>query len=148
MKVENNENINKVLGLSPIESATELLPLQDNQETLPDVSNQRTADEIQHIQDIEMAKKNVKDIIAQGTNILGELQSLASQSESPRAFEVLSGMMKTILEANKDFVDLSQTEKYAKQESAKEPETTNITNNNLIISTSDLLKQLSSGNND
>jgi hypothetical protein len=70
--------------------------------------------------------------------------SLAKQSESPRAFEVASTLMKTLLDANKDFVEISTKKKYAIEEKngPKEAAQTNVTNNNLILSTADLLKML------
>jgi capsular exopolysaccharide synthesis family protein len=53
--------------------------------------------------------------------------------------------MKTLLEANKDFVEISNKKKEHKSEKNKSPESgqTNVTNNNLILSTADLLKMLS-----
>jgi hypothetical protein len=52
--------------------------------------------------------------------------------------------MKTLLDANKDFVDMSMKKKYAVDEmnAPKEAAQTNVTNNNLIVSTADLLKML------
>ena len=64
---------------------------------------------------------------------------IAKQSESPRAFEVVSQLMKTLLDANKDYVEMSTKKRYAKEESGP---STNVTNNNLIVSTADLLKMI------
>jgi hypothetical protein len=47
--------------------------------------------------------------------------------------------MKTLLEANKDFVEISTKKRYAKEEQAPQ---TQVTNNNLIVSTADLLKMI------
>jgi tetratricopeptide (TPR) repeat protein len=98
------------------------------------------------LQDIEKARKNIEKIIELGGESLDEMISLAKQSESPRAFEVASTLMKTLLDANKDFVEMSTRKKYAKDEilNPKEEEVaqTNITNNNLILSTADLLKMI------
>jgi hypothetical protein len=72
------------------------------------------------------------------------MMSLAKQSESPRAFEVASTLMKTLLDANKDFVEMSMKKKYAVDEvnAPKEAAQTNVVNNNLILSTTDLLKMI------
>lgn len=99
------------------------------------------------LQDIEKARKNIEKIIELGGESLSEMISLAKQSESPRAFEVASTLMKTLLDANRDFVDISTRKKYAKEEilNPKEEEKqaqTNVTNNNLILSTADLLKMI------
>lgn len=96
------------------------------------------------IKDIEIAKQNIENIIRQGDQSLTEIISIAKQSQSPRAFEVVSTLMKTLLDANRDFVDMSTKKKYAEDEmnSPKEAAQTNVTNNNLILSTADLLKML------
>ena len=96
--------------------------------------------------DIEQARSNIQNIITQGDVSLKEMIELAKQSESPRAFEVASTMMKTLLDANKDFVDMSMKKKYHKEELLGPKEEahseTNITNNNLIMSTTDIIKML------
>jgi hypothetical protein len=103
-----------------------------------------TAFNQENIQDIEKARKNIQNIIEQGDDALKEMMDLAKQSESPRAFEVASTLMKTLLDANKDFVEMSTKKKYAVEEKngPKEAAQTNVTNNNLILSTADLLKMI------
>ena len=140
----NNDKIADVLGLRPLEEAK-----QDN---LPDIIEAETVHEIvpvnpdedETIKDIEQARGNIKNIIEQGDDALKEMIALAKQSESPRAFEVASNLMKTLLDANKDFVEMSTKKKYAKDElnGPKEAAQTNVTNNNLIVSTADLLKMI------
>jgi hypothetical protein len=138
-----DDKISQVLGLSPLAEAKEedLPTLVEEKETLPTlVSNE----DDETIRDIEQARGNIKNIIEQGDDALKEMISLAKQSESPRAFEVASTLMKTLLDANKDFVEMSTKKKYAKEElmGPKEAAQTNITNNNLILSTADLLKMI------
>lgn len=147
----NDDIISKSLGLRPLEEALEHEPTVEP-ETLPAESNEPST-EVQTvdpetdetIQDIEQARSNIKNIIEQGDDSLKEMIELAKQSESPRAFEVASGLMKTLLDANRDFVDMSTKKKYAKEEilnPKEEEQQANITNNNLILSTSDLLAML------
>jgi hypothetical protein len=144
----NDDNLSMYLGLRPLAEAKaeneEHLPVEiEENEVLPkidtsDVENDET------IKDIELARSNIKNIIQQGDESLKEMIALAKQSESPRAFEVASTLMKTLLDANKDFVEMSHKKKYAKEEimGPKEAAQTNITNNNLILSTADLLKMI------
>jgi hypothetical protein len=140
-----NDKISELLGLRPLEEAKkeELPTVVDESPQLPsiDVSD---IEEDETIQDIEQARGNIKNIIEQGDDALKEMISLAKQSESPRAFEVASTLMKTLLDANKDFVEMSTKKKYAIEEKMgpKEAAQTNITNNNLILSTADLLKMI------
>ena len=144
------EKIAIALGLKPL---SEILEDQTPAE-VPATSNQLVVEntkfvdsyngEDETITDIEQARSNIKNIITQGDNALKEMIALAKQSESPRAFEVASSMMKTLLDANKDFVEMSMKKKYAKDElnAPKEAAQTNVTNNNLIVSTTDLLKMI------
>jgi len=152
-----NDHIEKVLGIRPIEEALDDTQLDsaDEPDDLPTVIGD-TKGEVatvnpetdETIQDIELARSNIKNIIEQGDESLKEMINLAKQSESPRAFEVASGLMKTLLDANKDFVEISTKKKYAKEEilnPKEEQATANVTNNNLILSTTDLLKMLKGG---
>jgi hypothetical protein len=140
----NEDAISKALGLRPLEEAKkEELPVEvkDEEENLPVISS---AEHDENIKDIEQARKNIQNIIVQGDDALKEMMALAKQSESARAFEVASTLMKTLLDANKDFVEMSTKKKYAVEEKngPKEAAQTNVTNNNLILSTADLLKMI------
>ena len=140
-----DDKIAEVLGLRPLEeirkeNSLEVLEAEEVMHEITPIN----PDEDETIKDIEQARANIKNIIEQGDDSLKEMISLAKQSESARAFEVVSGMMKTLLDANKDFVDMSMKKKYAKDElnGPKEAAQTNVTNNNLIVSTADLLKMM------
>lgn len=133
--------IDEALGLRPME---EIDP--ENSPTVveetPAAVYEETDDET--LRDLELARSNIQNIIQTGDDSLKEMIDLAKQSESPRAFEVAATLMKTLLEANKDFVDISSKKKEYKSEKNKSPDSsqTNVTNNNLILSTADLLKML------
>jgi len=94
----------------------------------------------ENLKDIELAKQNIENIINLGDDAVKEMTSIAKQSESPRAFEVVSTLMKTLLDANKDYVEMSTKKRYAKEEA--NPAKQEVTNNNLIVSTADLLKMI------
>ena len=140
------QKIAKALGLRSLEEIDgeeENLPqIMDNEINLPSLTSLENEEVVK---DIESARQNIKSMIAQGSNSLEELLKLAKQSESPRAFEVASGLMKTLLDANKDFVEMSMKKKYAKEETPAATQN-NVTNNNLILSTADLLKMLKGDN--
>jgi hypothetical protein len=111
----------------PVEGVVQPLAVVDSQ-----------ADE--NLKDIELAKENIENIINLGDESIKEMVEIAKQSESPRAFEVVSTLMKTLLDANKDYVEMSTKKRYAKEEA--NPSKTEVTNNNLILSTADLLKMI------
>ena len=134
------DKIANVLGLRPLEeirkeNSIEVLEPEELMHEIVPIN----PDEDETVKDIEQARGNIKNIIEQGDDALKEMMALAKQSESPRAFEVASTLMKTLLDANKDFVEMSTKKRYAKEEHRAE---TNITNNNLILSTADLLKMI------
>jgi hypothetical protein len=140
-----DDKISELLGLRPIEEAKkDDLPTVVEEEILPPVVYDESIGDDETIRDIEQARGNIKNIIEHGDDALKEMISIAKQSESPRAFEVASTLMKTLLDANKDFVEMSTKKKYAIEEKMgpKEAAQTNITNNNLILSTADLLKMI------
>jgi len=105
------------------------------------------ADELaqENLKDIELAKANIENIIGLGDSAVKEMVEIAKQSESPRAFEVVSTLMKTLLDANKDYVEMSTKKRYAKEEQSP---STQVTNNNLIVSTADLLKMIKDSGED
>lgn len=140
-----DDKIAEVLGLRPLEEVLDntsntQLPTKLS-ETLPPI---RTPSLVQDevIEDIEHAKQNIVDMIQKGTDSLDDLLSVAKQSQNPRAYEVVSILMKTLLDANKEFVGMSEKKKFAKEDQPSQQPTTNVTNNNLILSTTDMLKML------
>ena len=138
------DQISKALGLTPLSEIEEEIKSVQEIET-NEVENIEKFDppavvDNENLNDLELARANVKNIIELGDDAVKEMVEIAKQSESPRAFEVVSTLMKTLLDANKDYVDISTKKKYAQEEQPQQE--TNITNNNLIVSTADLLKML------
>lgn len=149
--------IDDALGLRPLEdievdeSEEENLPATIEDDTEIALKQEDPMSDDETLKDIELARKNIQNIIEHGDDSLKEMISLAKQSESPRAFEVASGLMKTLLDANRDFVEMSMKKKYQKEEltGGKEKQPANqVTNNNLILSTSELLNMLRGEKND
>ena len=142
-----DDKIASTLGLVPLEKIKEQtdekeLPVAQEQEKVNLPATQASSVSDDTVKDIEQARSNIQNIIEQGDEALAEMIELAKQSESPRAFEVASTLMKTLLDANKDFVEMSHKKKFAKEEIDGPKQETNVTNNNLIVSTTDLLKML------
>ena len=139
-----NDIIASTLGIRDLEEAkeeiAENLPVVQH-EHLPALSTPSNINQ-ENLKDIELARENVKNIIELGDEAVKEMVEIAKQSESPRAFEVVSTLMKTLLDANKDYVDISTKKKFAQEDTPASKQETNITNNNLILSTADLLKAL------
>jgi hypothetical protein len=142
----NDDKIASALGLRPLAEVRDEehnLPVEIEETPVPVVLSEQ---DDENIQDLETARQNIQGIIATGEDALAEILSVAKQSNSARAYEVVSTLMKTLLDANKDFVDVSTKKKFAKEEVAAPKQEQNITNNNLIISTADLLKMIKGDN--
>lgn len=138
-----DDKIASALGLRPLSEVEDKQEIAVIEESTPVVVPAIVEDN-ETIRDIDLAKNNIKNIIEQGDDALREMISLAKQSESPRAYEVASTLMKTLLDANRDYVEMSTKKKFALDEvnAPKEAAQTNVTNNNLILSTTDLLKMI------
>ena len=93
--------------------------------------------------DYEYARRNLYDVIEKGNNVLEDIMDVAKQSESPRAYEVVTNLIKTMVDANKDLLQLAKTRKELE---AREPEKAQVTNNNLFVgSSAELLKMIKNG---
>ena len=90
--------------------------------------------------DYKYARENLKEIIDSAQQSIADLASIASTSESPRAYEVLSTMMKTIVEANHGLLDIHKSVKKLKEDTDSAPK--NVTNALFVGSTSDLMKAI------
>jgi hypothetical protein len=89
--------------------------------------------------DYRYARENLYSIIENGSNALDTLVAIANASESPRAFEVVGSLIKTLTDANKDLLDIQNKVKKLKEETGKN-ETNNVTNALFVGSTAELQK--------
>lgn len=93
--------------------------------------------------DFEMARANIHEVIQNGLDAMGKLSQIADQSQHPRSFEVLAKLMDTLLQANKDLLEL---QKNIRQISAADTPTNenaqSVTNNLFVGSTAELGKAI------
>ena len=86
--------------------------------------------------DFESARNNINEMIHSGMEAMDGIMKVAAAGDSPRAYEVVSMMLKTLSEMNKDLIDL-----HKKANDAEKEKVTNIstTNNSIYVgSTTDL----------
>tara|TARA_B100002019_G_scaffold94895_1_gene81743 strand:- start:136 stop:564 length:429 start_codon:yes stop_codon:yes gene_type:complete len=88
--------------------------------------------------DYQYARDNLRSMINAAQQSIEDLSSIASTSESPRAYEVLSTLIKTIVDANKDLLELQRKVQLLKNEGDSKPQ--NVTNALFVGSTSELQK--------
>ncbi len=92
--------------------------------------------------DYEYSRRVYHDLLAKGSEALEEMIEVARATEHPRAFEVLSGMIKNVGDINGNLLDLHKKKKeLSKLDEPKAiPQTTN--NNVFVGSTADLQRML------
>lgn len=96
--------------------------------------------------DYEYARENFYNVIEKGTYALEEMLEVAKASEHPRAYEVVSTIMKTLVDANKDLVTMS--DKKVKDLKPEEQAQGTVNNNLFVGSTNELQKVLKDIRND
>lgn len=95
--------------------------------------------------DIQYSRGKMKELIDQSSEAINQMMALASESEHPRAFEVLSNMIKDASNMTQDLVKLQKVRKDITQE--KESTGGNTTNNAVFVgSTAELQKFLKTKN--
>jgi len=92
--------------------------------------------------DIEFSRDKMKELIGQSCEAINTMMALAAESEHPRAFEVLSNMIKDASQMSQDLVKLQKTRKEITQDK-NNPATSTTTNNAIFVgSTTELQKYL------
>ena len=132
------DEISNTLGLEPIESL-------NNSEGELVVPNKTELAELKPVddkvaRDYDYARTNFYNIIETGTEALEQMLDVAKASEHPRAYEVVSTIMKTLVDANKDLVSMSTKKQESEEE--KNPSEKNVSNNNLFVGSTAELQQL------
>ena len=85
------------------------IQLDDSRQFLPMVQDKPQDSTVQD--DFEYARENLMDVIGKGQEALFDLMDVARQSQHPRAYEVLSNLMNTMVGASKDLLELQAKKK-------------------------------------
>jgi hypothetical protein len=91
--------------------------------------------------DFEYARQTYHDILAKGSVALDDMMEVARSTEHPRAFEVLSTLMKTMSDVNGDLLSLHKKKKDLIK-TDHPVVTTGITTNNLFLGSTVELQKL------
>ena len=132
------DDISNSLGLEPLQNLNEgegelVVPKKTELAELKPVDDKVD-------RDYDYARTNFYNIIETGTEALEQMLDVAKASEHPRAYEVVSTIMKTLVDANKDLVSMSA--KKQESEEDKGPSEKAMTNNNLFVGSTAELQQL------
>ena len=124
----------------PIANALDLTP---NTAPLTVTKESRAVEVVESDQttenDIEYARENLYHLAEKGKDALEELMEVATQSQHPRAYEVVGQLIKTLTDTNERIVDIQQKAKNILSD-PKGPD--KVTNNLFVGNTSELTRLL------
>lgn len=105
-----DKNLSNVLGI-------EYEPVADNnlKETQNIVPYEPISDLTDEDEDYLLVRKTMRNLIEKGNDALEDIAHIARQNESPRGFEVVANLIKTIGETSKDLYTLQKTKKDLKE---------------------------------
>ena len=95
-----NANLSEIFDVEPIKEVSK-------EEILPAVVEY--ADPVNA--DADFARENIRELVVQGNQAVNELMLIARDGQHPRAFEVLSGLMKNLADMNKDLLEIQKRKK-------------------------------------
>jgi hypothetical protein len=117
------------------------------QDAIIDVIPSRNEDHQTVDSDYEYARDNLRGLIENGKVAMDNIIFLAKEGESPRAYEVIGQLIKTLSDTNKDLIELSKKVREAKGKDVQQQQPQNVTNNSLFVgSTAELQKLINSKN--
>lgn len=132
--MSNDEDIiSEVLDLSPLQKDD--APLPTTYRPSLDVDDEKQIDT-----DSKYVRQNLYDLIEKGHSAIDELMAIADQSQHPRSYEVLATMIKTMVDTNKDLMDMHEKKKKLKNGIETQIKSETVNNNLFVGSTSELLK--------
>jgi len=130
-KTKMEENFEEIFNLPPNDVEGELIVNTPSEKLSP-----KETDDVDT--DYQYARENLYNVIERGSDALNTLVEIANQSESPRAFEIVGQLVKTLADANKDLLEVQNKVKKLKEETDKGPQ--NVTNALFIGNTTELQK--------
>jgi hypothetical protein len=141
-QISDNETTKHIVPKGSIRNAVEYSPVEFEQK---DPVLAPTSDT--HDDDVELDYKYVRDnlynITASSIEALNNLSQIANQSQHPRAFEVLSLLVKTIGDTQKDLMAIHKDKvKIANEKAKLNSGGAEVVNNNLFVGTTAQLDEI------
>ena len=114
----------------------------DEDESLPSKKQEKELDKNKDdsTRDYEYTRGNLYSLIEKGQEALDSIMEVAQEGQQPRAFEVVSQLIKNVADTTDKLVDLQQKMKVLKEEDSRGPSTVN--NALFVGSTAELQKLL------
>jgi hypothetical protein len=136
MKKTVNDKLNDIFDVQG-KIVEQVLPaiVEQPKETTSGAPNDESIDA-----DYEYARENLKLFIEQGKVAMENIIFLAKEGESPRAYEVVGQLIKTLSDTNKDLLDLGKKVKDLKSKKDDTQQPQHVTNALFVGSTAELQK--------
>ena len=132
---ELNKNLSEIFDVTPVpEEKKEKLPVVTTHYNKPDIEQDLT-------DAYQQSKENLQGIIDQGQEAMEEILNIAKAGQHPRAFEVYGTLLKNMVDANKELLNI-QKQMREMDKTKKEVNNTNIDKAIFLGSTADLGKFL------
>jgi hypothetical protein len=130
-----NKNLSDIFDVTPIEEVKkEKLPTVSAKYNKPDIESDLT-------DAYQQSRENLQGIIDQGQEAMHEILEIAKAGQHPRAFEVYGGLLKNMVDANKELLSI-QKQMREMDNTKKETNNTTIDKAIFVGSTADLGKLL------
>jgi|TARA_R100001510_G_C7587902_1_gene158582 hypothetical protein len=141
--VSDENPLENALNIEPREttpevSDTDKAQIQRREPVQIDLSKFPERKKMDQRKDYGEVRENIKEVIDYSKEAIDGILKVASESDSPRAYEVVSQLLKTATEANKDLLDIhKQMKTLEAEEGAK-----NVTNNAFFVGSTKELQEL------
>jgi hypothetical protein len=115
----------------------------------PVVQEPIVENQVDQEEDYRLARKTFRQLINKGNDAIEGISDLAKESESPRAYEVMATLMKTVADTTKDLYALQKMTKDLKAEDKARPQEEqriNVEKAVFVGSTAELLRQVKNEN--
>ena len=118
------------------------IEIVDEDESLPSKKETKALEKNKDdsTRDYEYTRGNLYSLIEKGQEALDSIMEVAQEGQQPRAFEVVSQLIKNVADTTDKLVDLQQKMKVLKEEDSRGPSTVN--NALFVGSTAELQKLL------
>jgi hypothetical protein len=128
-----NEKLSEIFDVEPI-------PLEETKVQTKDIVEMQSENPVET--DTELARENIKELIVKGHQAVDELAIIARDSQHPRAYEVMAGLIKNMSDMNKDLLELQKRKKDLIGVSDNKAGDVNVNNALFVGSTAELMKLL------
>jgi hypothetical protein len=133
-----NKTMEDIFNVTPLEDVFD----NELQEYIPRESNLELSVVLDHDlkTDYEKTRDNIDSLISKGTEAIDDMLAIARQSEKARDFEVAGNMIKTVVDASKELLEIQK--KMRDITGKKENLTQNIKNAVFVGSGKDFIKSI------